>query len=128
MKKEAKPFKIHPQAQVIITGKPLSVDQVDSINKIVGSKFCVANWLGPDGTVGHIDAIRPGTTFEMFQADWLKLIDCLFLDLGITVMNGPPGSPVIPVVSYALKHGTMSRQPDVHFSHPPPRRLKQPRV
>lgn len=127
-RKSLKPFPVHPQAQVIITGKPLSPEQVETVGSLMALGFCVKNWLGSDGTVGHIDSVLPGTNFDKFQQDWSKLMSCQGLDLGITVMSGPPGSPVIPVASYSLKHGNLSRQENVHFSHPPPRRLKQPAI
>lgn len=127
MKKTPKPavVSVHPRAQVIITGKPLLPAQIETVRKLTGPGFCVSNWFNNDGAIGHLDSVEPGTTLEKFKEDWSKLVDCLFLDLGITLMNGPPGTPVIPLVSYSLRHGTLSRQADVHYSHPPPRRFKK---
>lgn len=113
---------VHPKAQVIITGKTLLPDQVQTIRSLTVGDFCVANWLNDDGMVGHLDSVEPGTTFEKFKEDWSRLAECKFLDLGITLMNGPPGTPVVPVVSYSLKKGVLSRQEHVHYLHPAPRR------
>lgn len=124
MSKTSKTLKLHPQAQVIITGKPLQPEEVAKLNDFIKDSFCVKNWFNPEGSIGHLDSIEPGTTMEKFRNDWNYLRDCLFLDLGITLMNGPPGSFVTPIVSYKLKHGVLQEGLDVHFLHPPPRRFK----
>lgn len=123
-KKNPKPFQIHPRAQLIITGKPVKSEQIDMLRECVGNQFCVTNWFSSDGTIGHIDSMQPQVEFEKFYWDFDRLTCLPFLDIGITVMNGPPGVHVSPVASYALKNGTFSKRENVHFGHPPPRRLK----
>lgn len=126
MKKTPKPSVVlHPQAQVIITGKTLLPEQVTAIKPLIDSGFCVANWLNDDGCVGHLGSIEPKTTLEKFNGDMEKLREYKFLDLGITLMSGPPGTFVMPVVSYSLKNGNLTQNPNAHFSHPPPRRFKK---
>ncbi len=122
--KNPKPFPIHPKAQVIITGRLLKPEHVQTLKERVGSNFCVTNWFTNDGIVGHIDSIQPGVEFEKFYWDFERLASLSFLDIGVTVMSGPPGVHVTPVASYMLKNGTFSKRENVHFGHPPPRRLK----
>jgi hypothetical protein len=125
MKKAPNPsHAVHPQAQVIITGKPLTPEQVAEVSQVIGDNFCVSNWIDSDGRIGHLDSLKPGTTIEQFKENWTKLTKFDYLDLGITLMNGPPGTPVFPVASYCLKNGRLSKQMNVHYLHPPPRRFK----
>lgn len=124
MKKSNKPKPpvIHPKAQVLITGASLTPDQAKRV--IEASKnFCLQNWCGPDGAIGHIDAIQPNASYDKLYGDLLELSKFFFLDLGVSVMSGPPKTFTTPVISFSIKDGTLKKGEYVHYGHPPPRRL-----
>jgi hypothetical protein len=125
---KAKTPSLHPNAQVIITGKPLTPEQACDVIEF-SQGLSVTSWCGVDGSIGHIDSIRPNTTFEKLYGDLEELgRKFSFLELGVSVMSGPPGSFTIPVASFQIKQSLLKRKEDVHFGHPPPKRMKNTRV
>lgn len=114
----------HPRTQVLITGKPITEEQAESV--IAFSKSMgVQGWCSPDGTLGHLDSIEPGTTMERLMKDLKGLAKVFgFLDMGITIMNGPPGTRTFPMESYRLKNKELKSDPNPHIGHTPPMRLK----
>jgi hypothetical protein len=109
---------------VIVTGKPLSPEQAASVASFADT-MSFSGWCSPEGTIGHLDGFSRKSTYEQLLEELRVLANTFpFLDMGVTVMSGPPGSPVLPVLSLRLQNGRAKRVPDAHFGHPPPKRLK----
>lgn len=120
-----KPPSIHPKAQVIITGKSLTPEQAQEVIQF-SKGMSVDSWCGVDGSIGHIDSLKPNTTYDKLYSDLLELTNKFyFLDLGISVMSGPPGTFTMPVVSFQLKECSLKRNGTPHYGHPAPKRLKK---
>jgi hypothetical protein len=122
--KPTKSANIHPRAQIIITGTKIDESNLPLFREALGTKFPIMNWVGADGSIGHIDSIQPGVSLEALQTELERIAMLKFLDIGITVMSGPPGNLVSPVVSFLIKNGSCAAKPNVHMAHPPPRRIK----
>ena len=118
---------LHPQAQVIITGKRVPLNVAPRL-AMYTETMPVRGWCNPIGDIGFIDSVEPGTTYQSlcdsFHALCTEFMD---LDLGITVMNGPPGHYNQPVASFSLKGTKFQVNKFPHIDHPPPRRLTRKR-
>lgn len=115
---------LHPKAQLLITGKPILASQAVELISF-SADLCFRNWCSADGAIGHIDSIMPRSSYSQLTGDLKKLAERFkFLDLGVSVMSGPPGTFTMPLVSFLLKNGEMMKTNDVHFGHPPPKRMK----
>jgi hypothetical protein len=115
---------LHPQAQVIVTGKPLSPEQAVSVVSFADT-MSFNGWCSPEGTIGHLDGFLKKITYGQLLEELEALANAFpFLDMGVTVMSGPPGSPVLPVLSLKLQNRNVKRVSGAHFGHPPPKRLK----
>jgi hypothetical protein len=124
MRKPVKLPTLHPRAQVIITGTKLASDQAQTVIKL-SEALSLRNWCAEDGSIGHLDSIEPNTSFESFIGDLKTLAQVPYLNMGVSVMNGPPGTFVTPIASFLIKNGEMTKTENVHVGHPPPRRLKK---
>src|SRR5438270_4107646 len=83
---------LHPKAQVIITGKPLTPEQAQEVTSFT-ENLSVDGWCGSDGTIGHIDSVKPEISYEKLYGDLMELAQRFwFLELGVSVMSGPPGT------------------------------------
>lgn len=85
-----------------------------------------SGWCSPEGAIGHLDGFLRKITYEQLLEELGTLANTFpFLDdMGVAVMSGPPGSPVLLVLSLRLQNRKVKRVPDAHFGHPPPKRLK----
>lgn len=116
---------LHPNAQVLITGKPLNPVQAQEVMAFT-QDLSLNGWCASDGSIGHLDSIKPNTTYEKLWSDLQALsVKFPFLDMGISVMSGPPGSFNLPLVSFHLHKSKLRKDPMAHMTHPPPQRLKR---
>ena len=125
-------LKLHPEAQVIITGKRLSTEQVKLLINSNGEEelltsCLISSWFDArDGYIGHIDSVFPGVTYEELQEvlkDLAKKYS--FLDLGISIMSGPPGTFTKPLISFSIFKNTLKQTYLPHINHFPPKRIKK---
>lgn len=124
--KKPKSHSIHPNAQIIITGHPLTPEQAQEVMEF-SKELSVSSWCAADGSIGHIDGVRPHTTFDKLYTDLLELsMRFSFLDMGVTVMSGPPGTFTQPVLGFSLKKSSLKRSELPHVGHPAPKRMKSP--
>ena len=107
---------------MLVTGSALTPDQAKRVIEATQS-LCLQNWCSVDGAIGHIDAIQPNASYDKLYGDLLELSKFFFLDMGISVMSGPPKTFTTPVVSFSIKDGVLKKGEFVHYGHPPPRRL-----
>lgn len=116
----------HSQAQVLVSGKPVPPELVMSLIRFSAQHIRIfQDWIALDGSVGHLDSIHLGSTYEQVVGELTLLAkEHPFLDVAVSVMSGPPGTFTIPVVTFHLKEGTVKKSPFAHFGHPPPKRVK----
>lgn len=110
--------------QIIVTGKPLTPSQATSVI-FFANTMSFGSWCSPEGVIGHLDGLLREITYEQLLQE-LKMLATIFpfLDMGVTVMSGPPGNPVLPVLSLKVQNQEVKKVADAHFGHPPPKRLK----
>jgi hypothetical protein len=119
--------KLHPQAQVIITGSPITSEQAKRVIQ-ASNGMCFDSWCGDDGSIGYLDSIKLGTSYQQIWSHLCELSNFTFLNLGVSVMNGPPKTPTYPVASFLVKDGIVKKTTDVHYGHPPPKRITKKTV
>jgi len=108
---------------VIVTGKPISRQQAASVI-VFAESMSFQGWCSPEGTIGHLDGFLQNTTYYQLLAELQSLANMFpVLDMGVTVMSGPPGSHVFPVLSLRIQNQKVKITTDVHSGHPPPKRL-----
>lgn len=118
--------RIPPQAQVLISGKPVGSEQAQDLMAFsIQHLSSFQNWCSLDGSIGHLDAILPAATYDQLVSE-LELLTKKFpfLDVALSIMSGPPGTFTVPLVTFHLKEGTLKRSASAHFGHPAPKRLK----
>ena len=116
---------LHTQAQVIVTGTSLTHKQAEAIINF-SKTISLSSWCSSDGLIGHIDSIKPNTTYEQLYADLMLLAQMFkFLELGISIMSGPPGSYTHPLVSFRIYQGKLKQSLNPHAGHPAPKRLRK---
>lgn len=115
--------RIHPNAQLIITGKSITFDQAHEV-VLFCQNLSIKNWCSKNGTIGYIDSIQPNTTYKQFYEDLTLLSqNFVFLDLGITIMTGPPKTYTEPQFSFSIKNMVLKREFNPHMNHSAPKRI-----
>jgi hypothetical protein len=117
--------KLNPQ--VIITGVSVDSETSNKINLYCSlyGFFC-SNWCNVDGEIGHIDASIKPINKKIILSDLTKLLkEFPDLELGITILSGPPGTFTLPVMQFLVKNGSIENNSLPHLNHPAPKRFKQ---
>jgi hypothetical protein len=117
-------FPLIPGAQVLITGKPVNAEMAERL-RAATREFFVGEWCSRTGDIGYIDAVVPNVAPETISKQLQELAQSFpTLDMAVSVMTCPPGSPGHPSVSFLLRNGRAIRHSTPHLLHSPPHRVK----
>ena len=118
---------ITPLPQVIVTGISVSLDKANKIREFcaVHGIFAV-DWCHLDGTIGYIDASSKPLNTALLKQDLTKIAkEFPFLQLGVTLMSGPPGVYNAPRAQFSVVEARVIKEPTTpHLGHPAPQRIK----
>jgi len=117
---------LHPKAQLIITGMPLTSAQVADVLIFSEQQRTFQGWCSVDGAIGHLDSMQPNATCDQIHQELEELSRKFnFLELAISIMSGPPGTFTSPLITFHVKKGVVRRDHAGHVGHPPPKRIMQ---
>lgn len=117
-------FPLTPGCQVIVTGTPVDSLLAEKLREATNRNFMIGEWCSPIGEIGYLDAVLPGFTSEEISRRLQELAQSFpTLDMAMSFMTNPPGTPGHPTVSFAIKGGKAKRDPNAHLGHKPPRRV-----
>lgn len=119
-------FPLAQGIQVLVTGTPVNPELAQRVRKFSEQDFFIGEWCAPTGEIGYIDAVRPGFPSETITKKLQELAEAFpSLDVALSFMSAPPGSPGLPVVTFLVKGGKAKRDPNAHLGHRPPKRLSK---
>lgn len=109
---------------MIITGLPVDSNLAQELREATKRDWFVKDWCSPTGEIGHIDAVQPGFSSETISRQLQELAESFpTLNMAVSFMTNPPGTPGHPVVSFLVKAGKSKRDANAHVGHGPPRRV-----
>jgi len=119
-------FPLTPGCQVIVTGTKVDSTLAAKLREATGQNFFIGEWCSPSGEIGYLDAVISNIPSEELTRKLQELAQSFpTLDMAVSFMSNPPGTPGHPVVSFAIKQGKAKRDPNAHLGHGPPRRVSK---
>lgn len=113
--------------QLIVTGRSISPDEAMNLRSFltVGG-FFATEFIHPNGEIGHFDSTVKEVTWQIVRQELTVLANTFKqLELGISLMTGPPGAYNRVLKSYLVKNGVVKEDTCPHIGHGPPKRYKK---
>lgn len=112
--------------QIIVTGLNVTSNKASEIRAFctLQNVFSV-NWCHPDGVIGYIDSSEKPIDSVELKKDLESLVRQFpDLELGISLMSGPPKSYNFPICQFLVSGGKVKKQDFPHIGHKAPKRYK----
>jgi len=116
--------------QIIVSGDSLGLEQATEVRAwCQRNEFFATDWCHPDGTIGYIDIANREVDNKGMREQLQKIaLEFVILELGVSVMSGPPGHYNVPLFGFKVSKGRVTNCVMPHSGHKAPRRWKKQEV